>query len=149
MPVANWTTNTTGALDGSGAFSNSIPVDPASRRDSSCCAYRDFGLGGQGSGTNVSGPGRGTVEVPKPENSFRAKHQSGGLSRCGQWMTLNLNMKQLQSRGANKRGCRTQNRAFTLIELLCDCDHRHSGGVAPAGPGESQAKGAGSVALII
>ena len=29
MPVANWTTNTTGALDGSGAFSNSIPVDPA------------------------------------------------------------------------------------------------------------------------
>jgi len=26
-PLANWTTNTTGALDGSGAFSNAFPVD--------------------------------------------------------------------------------------------------------------------------
>jgi hypothetical protein len=26
-PIANWTTNTTGTLDGSGSLSNAIPVD--------------------------------------------------------------------------------------------------------------------------
>ncbi len=28
-PLANWTTNTTGTLDGNGAFSNAVPVNPA------------------------------------------------------------------------------------------------------------------------
>ena len=30
-PIVNWVTNTTGTLDGTGAFSNAIPVDVTER----------------------------------------------------------------------------------------------------------------------